>query len=58
MKMRRPFRIREFKKKNPTYRRYLDDPLTQVGSFLTISGVNKEEYIALTARATVWLEKK
>ena len=41
------FRIREFKKKNPTYRRYLDDPLTQVGSFLTISGVNKEEYIAL-----------
>ena len=41
------FRIREFEKKNPTYRRYLDDPLTQVGSFLTISGVNKEEYIAL-----------
>jgi len=41
------FRIREFEKHGPVYRRYLDDPLTQVGSFLTISGVNKEEYIAL-----------
>ena len=41
------FRIRQFEEEGPVYRRYLDDPLTQVGSFLTISKVNKEEYIAL-----------
>ncbi len=41
------FRIRQFEEKGPAYLRYLDDPLTQVGSFLTISEVNKEEYIAL-----------
>ena len=41
------FRIRQFEEEGPVYRRYLDDPLTQVGSFLTISNVNKEEYIAL-----------
>ena len=41
------FRIRQFEENDPVYRRYLDDPLTQVGSFLTISNVNKEEYIAL-----------
>ena len=41
------FRIRQFEEEGPVYRRYLDDPLTRVGSFLTISKVNKEEYIAL-----------
>ena len=41
------FRIRQFEEEGPAYCRYLDDPLTQVGSFLTISNVNKEEYIAL-----------
>ena len=41
------FRIRQFEEKGPAYLRYLDDPLTQAGSFLTISEVNKEEYIAL-----------
>ena len=41
------FRIRQFEEEGPVYRRYLDDPLTQAGSFLTISNVNKEEYIAL-----------
>ena len=41
------FRIRQFEEQGPTYRRYLDDPLTKTGSFLTISNVNKEEFIAL-----------
>ncbi len=41
------FRIRAFQENGPTYRRYLDDPLTQTGSFLTISNLNKEEFIAL-----------
>ncbi|EMI18764.1 protein containing DUF1588 [Rhodopirellula maiorica SM1] len=41
------FRIRQFDENGPTYRRYLDDPLTKTGSFLTITPVNKEEFIAL-----------
>jgi len=41
------FRIRQFEEQGPTYRRYLDDPLTKHGSFLTISPVNKEEAFAL-----------
>lgn len=41
------FRIRAFERQGPTFRRYLEDPLTQTGSFLTISNLNKEEYIAL-----------
>ncbi|MEM9645717.1 MAG: DUF1592 domain-containing protein, partial [Planctomycetota bacterium] len=41
------FRIRTFEEQGPTYRRYLNDPLTKTGSFLTISPVNKEEFIAL-----------
>lgn len=41
------FRIRAFEEQGPTYRRYLDDPLTKNGSFLTISPVNREEFIAL-----------
>jgi hypothetical protein len=41
------FRIRQFEEQGPTFRRYLDDPLTKNGSFLTTSPVNKEEFIAL-----------
>lgn len=41
------FRIRSYNENGPSFRRYLEDPLTQTGSFLTISNVNKEEYIAL-----------
>ena len=40
------FRIRQFEEQGPTFRRYLDDPLTKTGSFLTISNVNQEEFIA------------
>ena len=41
------FRIRQFEEHGPSFRRYLDDPLTKTGSFLTISNVNKSEFIAL-----------
>ena len=41
------FRIRTFEENGPSYRRYLEHPLTQTGSFLTISSVNKGEFIAL-----------
>ena len=41
------FRIRTFEEQGPSYRRYLDHPLTKSGSLLTISPVNREEYIAL-----------
>ena len=41
------FRIRQFEEQGPTFRRYLDDPLTMQGAYLTISPVNKEEFIAL-----------
>ncbi|MFT6621669.1 MAG: hypothetical protein ACJASX_004590, partial [Limisphaerales bacterium] len=41
------FHIRAFEQNGPTYRRYLGDPLTQTGSFLTISSANRSEFIAL-----------
>ena len=53
------FRIRTFEEQGPTYRRYLDDPLTKTGSFLTISPVNKEEFIALPPeQPTGWRKTK
>ncbi|MDA7916270.1 DUF1592 domain-containing protein [Verrucomicrobia bacterium] len=41
------FRIRAFEENGPTFRRYLNDPLTQTGSYLTIARLNQEEFIAL-----------
>ena len=41
------FRIRAFEQQGPSYRRYLENSLTQTGSLLTISNVNKAEFIAL-----------
>ena len=41
------FRIRAFNEQGPTFRRYLEDPLTKHGSFLTLSPANKDEFIAL-----------
>jgi hypothetical protein len=53
------FRIRTFKENGPSYRRYLDDPLTKKGSLLTISEVNKSEFIALPPEhPTGWLKTK
>ena len=53
------FRIRSFEEQGPTYRRYLTHPLTKTGSFLTISPVNKEEFIALPPEhPTGWRKTK
>ena len=53
------FRIRSFEENGPTFRRYLEDPLTKTGSFLTISNVNKEEFIALPPEhPSGWRETK
>ena len=53
------FRIRTFGEQGPTYRRYLDDPLTKNGSFLTISPVNNAEFIALPPEhPSGWRETK
>jgi len=53
------FRIRAFEENGPTFRRYLEDPLTKTGSFLTISNVNKEEFIALPPEhPSGWRETK
>ena len=51
------FRIRAFKENGPTFRRYLNDPLTQTGSYLTIARLNQEEFIALPPEQTTgWRE--
>ena len=53
------FRIRTFEENGPSYRRYLDDPLTRKGSLLTISEVNKSEFIALPPEhPTGWQKTK
>lgn len=53
------FRIKAYEENGPTFRRYLKDPLTQTGSYLTISNLNKEEYIALPPEhPSRWRETK
>ena len=53
------FRIRTFEENGPSYRRYLDDPLTKKGSLLTIYNVNQSEFIALPPEhPTGWLKTK
>ena len=53
------FRIAQFEEQGATFRRYLDDPLTKNGSFLTLSPVNKEEFIALPPEhPSGWLKTK
>ena len=53
------FRIKQFEQHGPSYRRYLEDPLTQSGAYLTISSVNKEEFIALPPEhPTGWKKTK
>ncbi|NDD39774.1 MAG: hypothetical protein EB082_15435, partial [Verrucomicrobia bacterium] len=41
------FRIRGFEQQGPTFERYLNDPLTKTGAYLTIYNVHKEEVITL-----------
>ena len=53
------FQIMTFEKNGPSYRRYLENPLTQTGSLLTISSVNKLEFIALPPeQPSGWRETK
>ncbi|MGB4710444.1 MAG: DUF1592 domain-containing protein [Fuerstiella sp.] len=53
------FRIRSFEENGPTFRRYLEDPLTKTGSYLTIHNLNKEEFIALPPeQPSGWRETK
>jgi hypothetical protein len=41
------FRVREFETHGPSFERYLNDPLTQKGAYLTIRNVHTEEEIRL-----------
>ncbi len=53
------FRLKVFAEHAPTFKRYLDDPLTRTGAYLTIKTVNPEEVIALPPdQPSGWLKTK
>ncbi|MGB8169130.1 MAG: DUF1592 domain-containing protein [Chthoniobacteraceae bacterium] len=53
------FRIRGFEQQGPTFERYLNDPLTKAGAYLTIYNVHKEEVITLPPdQPSGWLKTK
>jgi hypothetical protein len=53
------FRIRGFEQNGPTFERYLIDPLTKTGAYLTIYNVHKEEVITLPPdQPSGWLKTK
>ena len=53
------FRIRGFEQHGPTFERYLKDPLTKTGSYLTIYNVHTEEVITLPPdQPSGWLKTK
>lgn len=53
------FRIRGFEQHGPTFERYLNDPLTKTGSYLTIYNVHTEEVITLPPdQPSGWLKTK
>ena len=53
------FRIRGFEQQGPTFERYLNDPLTKTGSYLTIYNVHTEEIITLPPdQPSGWLKTK
>ena len=53
------FRIKAFEQNGPSFRRYLEDPLTQTGAYLTIHNVHKEEAITLPPdQPSGWLKTK
>ena len=53
------FRIRGFEQHGPTFERYLSDPLTKTGAYLTIYNVHKEEVITLPPdQPSGWLKTK
>jgi hypothetical protein len=53
------FRIRGFEQVSSTFERYLNDPLTKTGAYLTIYNVHTEEVIALPPdQPSGWLKTK
>jgi hypothetical protein len=53
------FRIRGFEQQGPTFERYLNDPLTKTGAYLTIYNVHTEEVITLPPdQPSGWLKTK
>jgi hypothetical protein len=53
------FRIRGFEENGPTFERYINDPLTQTGAYLTIFNVHTEEVITLPPdQPSGWLKTK
>jgi hypothetical protein len=53
------FRVRVFEEHRPSFERYLNDPLTKTGAYLTIYNVHKEEVITLPPdQPSGWLKTK
>lgn len=53
------FRIRSFEQHGPSFERYLNDPLTKNGAYLTLYNVHKEEVITLPPdQPSGWLKTK
>ena len=53
------FRIRGFEQHGPSFERYLNDPLTKTGAYLTIFNVHTEEVITLPPdQPSGWLKTK
>ena len=53
------FRIRGYEQVSATFERYLNDPLTKTGAYLTIFNVHKEEVITLPPdQPSGWLKTK
>ncbi len=53
------FRVRAFEENGPSFERYLNDPLTKTGAYLTIYNVHTEELITLPPdQPSGWLKTK
>jgi Protein of unknown function (DUF1592)/Protein of unknown function (DUF1588)/Protein of unknown function (DUF1587)/Protein of unknown function (DUF1585)/Protein of unknown function (DUF1595)/Planctomycete cytochrome C len=53
------FRVRVFEENGPTFERYLNDPLTKTGAYLTIHNVHTEEVITLPPdQPSGWLKTR
>ena len=53
------FRVRAFEKASPVFERYLNDPLTKTGAYLTIQSVHTEEGITLPPdQPSGWMKTK
>ena len=53
------FRVRAFEEHGPSFERYLNDPLTRTGAYLTIYNVHTEELITLPPdQPSGWLKTK